>query len=166
MGNTIAELQKKWSALMPGAPFEYKFMDETLGKLYKTEIQLKQASYTATVLSLIIVLLGVIGLVSLSIQKRTKEIGIRKVLGSSVSAIITLFMKEFLVVILIAGLVACPVAWMIMNGWLSDYVYRIALTATPFLVSVIGLACITGLLIVAQTIRSALANPVKSLKTE
>lgn len=166
MGNTIAGLQKKWSALMPGAPFEYKFMDETLQKLYKTEIQLKQAAYTGTILSLIIVLLGVIGLVSLSIQKRTKEIGIRKVLGSSVSSIISLFMKEFLIVILIAGLVACPVAWFIMNGWLNDYAYRIPLSVQPFLVSVAGLAFVTGILVALQTMKAALSNPVNSLRTE
>jgi putative ABC transport system permease protein len=163
---TIDELQKKWTALMPGAPFEYKFMDETLAKLYKSEIQLKKAAYTATLLSLIIVLMGVLGLVSLSIQKRTKEIGIRKVLGSSVSGIIVLFMKEFLWVILIAGLIACPVAWYIMHGWLSDYAYRISLTAAPFIISVAALAFITALLIAVQTVKAGTDNPVKSLRTE
>jgi putative ABC transport system permease protein len=166
MGNTIADLQKKWSALMPGTPFEYKFMDDTLRNLYKSEIQLKQASYTATILSLIIALLGVIGLVSLSIQKRTKEIGIRKVLGSSVSGIIALFMKEFLMVIGVAGLIACPIAWLIMHGWLNDYTYRITLTAKPFIISIAGLACITALLIGIQTIKAGMDNPVKSLRTE
>jgi ABC-type antimicrobial peptide transport system permease subunit len=166
MGNTIAGLQKKWSALMPGTPFEYKFMDETLRKMYKSEIQLKQASYTATILALIIVLLGVMGMVSLSVQKRTKEIGIRKVLGSSVSGIITLFMKEFLWVIFIAGLIACPVAWFILHGWLNDYAYRITLTARPFVISIAGLVLITALLIVVQTIKTGTDNPVKSLRTE
>ena len=165
MGNTIADLQKKWSALMPGAPFEYKFMDDTLRNLYKSEIQLKKASYTATVLSLIIALLGVIGLVSLSIQKRTKEIGIRKVLGSSVGGIIALFMREFLIVIGIAGLIACPITWIIMHGWLNDYAYRITLTAMPFVISVAGLALITALLIAVQTIKAGTDNPVKSLRT-
>lgn len=163
---TINALQKKWSALMPGAPFEYKFMDETLANLYRSEIQLKKASYTATVLSLIIVLLGVLGLISLSIQKRTKEIGIRKVLGSSVPDIIGLFLKDFLTVIFIAGLIACPVAWFIMHGWLNDYAYRISLTVLPFFISVVGLAFITALLIAVQTIKAGLENPVKSLRTE
>jgi ABC-type antimicrobial peptide transport system permease subunit len=93
---SVDAVQKRWNALIPGAPFEYKFMDDTLTNLYKLEIQLKKASYTATILALIIVLLGVVGLISLSVQKRTKEIGIRKVLGASVPGIITLFMKEFL----------------------------------------------------------------------
>ncbi|MGN6214340.1 ABC transporter permease [Parafilimonas sp.] len=162
----INALQKKWSALMPGAPFEYRFMDETLQKIYSTELQLKQAAYTSTVLSLIIVLLGVLGLISLSIQKRTKEIGIRKVLGSSVSGIISLFMKEFLWIIVIAAIVACPLAYMIMHGWLQGYAYRINVTATPFIISIICLGLITALLICIQTIKAAIANPVKSLRTE
>ena len=151
---------------MPGAPFEYTFMDDTLAKLYKSEIQLKKASYTATLLALIIVLLGVLGLISLSIQKRTKEIGIRKVLGSSVAAIVTLFIKEFLWVILIGGVVACPLAYFIMNGWLQNYAYRINITAMPFIIAIVLLGFITALLICLQTIKAAITNPVKSLRTE
>ncbi len=166
VGNSIAALQKKWLVLMPGIPFEYTFMDETLAKLYTSELQLKKASYTATVLALIIVLLGVLGLVSLSIQKRTKEIGIRKVLGSSVAGIISLFLKEFLAVILIAGAVACPLAYVIMHKWLEAYTYRIDITAQPFVVSVLGLGLITAILIGIQTIKAALSNPIKSLRTE
>ncbi len=164
--STIKALQKKWSSLMPGAPFEYKFMDDTLAKLYKSEIQLKKASYTATVLALIIVLLGVLGLISLSIQKRTKEIGIRKILGSSVTGIMALFMKEFLAVILIAGVVACPLAYIIMSKWLQEYAYRINVTVEPFIVSISALGFITVVVICVQTIKAALANPVKSLRTE
>jgi ABC-type antimicrobial peptide transport system permease subunit len=162
----VSALQKKWSALMPGAPFEYRFMDETLQKIYSTELQLQQAAYTSTVLSLIIVLLGVLGLISLSIQKRTKEIGIRKVLGSSVSGIISLFMQEFLWIIVIAAIIACPLAYLIMHNWLQGYAYRINVTATPFTISIICLGLITALLICIQTIKAAVANPVKSLRTE
>jgi ABC-type antimicrobial peptide transport system permease subunit len=151
---------------MPGAPFEYKFMDDTLTNMYASEMQLKKASYTATILALIIVLLGVLGLISLSIQKRTKEIGIRKVLGSSVASIITLFVKEFLWVILFAGIVACPLAYIIMHNWLKAYAYRIDITATPFIISMLMLGIITAVLICLQTIKAALASPVKSLRTE
>ncbi len=166
MGNALAALQKKWSALMPGTPFEYKFMDETLATLYKSELQLKKAAYAATVLSLIIVLLGVLGLISLSVQKRTKEIGIRKVLGSSVAGIITLFMKEFLQVVIIAAIIACPVAYILMQKWLQAYTYRINITAQPFFLAIVVLSIITALLICIQTIKAAIANPVKSLRTE
>ena len=164
--NTMAALQKQWSALLPGTPFEYKFMDETLQRVYKSELQLKKAAYTATVLSAVIVLLGVLGLIALSVQKRTKEIGIRKVLGSSVKGIIVLFIKEFLSIILIAGLAACPIAYLLMKNWLSDYAYRVEMTAIPFIVSIGLLGMVTALLIAAQTIKTALANPVKALRTE
>jgi len=134
--------------------------------MYNSEIQLKKASYTATVLALIIVLLGVLGLISLSVQKRTKEIGIRKVLGSSVAGIMSLFMKEFLSVIAIAGVVACPLAYIIMNKWLQEYAYRVNITVSPFIISVLILGLITALLIGVQTVKAALANPTKSLRND
>jgi putative ABC transport system permease protein len=162
----VSVLQKKWSALMPGAPFEYRFMDETLQKIYSTELQLKKAASISTVLSLIIVLLGVLGLISLSVQKRTKEIGIRKVLGSSVMGIVSLFMKEFMLVILVAAIVACPLAYLIMHNWLEAYAYRIGISAWPFVLSVLALGVITTILIGIQTIKAALSNPVKSLRVE
>src|SRR6185312_11036118 len=112
------------------------------------------------------VLLGVLGLISLSIQKRTKEIGIRKVLGSSVTGIMSLFIKEFLLVVLIAGIVACPLAYIIMNKWLQGYAYRIDISVQPFLISILILGFITALLISIQTIKAALTNPVKSLRSE
>lgn len=163
---SLNAIQRKWASLFPGVPFEYKFMDETLLKMYQPELQLKKASYTATILALIIVLLGVLSLVSLSIQKRTKEIGIRKVLGSSAIGIISLFMKEFFLIILIAAVVACPVAYIIMDKWLQEYAYKINMSAMPFLVSVFLLAFITVVIISMQTFKAALANPIKSLRTE
>lgn len=160
----IAELQRQWTSLMPGTAFEYKFMDDTLRKMYKTELQLKQASQLATGLSILIVLLGVIGLVSLSIQRRTREVGIRKVLGASVSSIVLLFIKEFAGIMWVAVLLACPVAWWLMNGWLNDYTYRITISPQPFLLAFATLAGITMLLIIVQTIRTGLSNPVKSIR--
>ncbi|CAN5484281.1 ABC transporter permease [soil metagenome] len=166
IGNTIAALQKKWSVLMPGTPFEYTFMDDTLAKIYTAEIQLKKAAYAATILAIIIVLLGVLGLISLSVQKRTKEIGIRKVLGSSVTSIMTLFMKEFMTVIILAAIIACPVAYLLMHQWLNSYVYRIDITPMPFIITIGFLGFITAILISIQTIKAAFANPIKSLRSE
>lgn len=132
----------------------------------KKIIGAKRRQYTASALALIIVLLGVVGLVSLSIQKRTKEIGIRKVLGSSVLGIVSLFIKEFLLTILIGTLVAAPLAYMIMNNWVQNYANRINITSGPFIISILLLGSITGLIICKQTIKTAIANPVKSLRTE
>ena len=168
-GNVVQSMdaiRKKWMQVLPSAPFEYTFMDDTLAGLYKTEIQLKKASYCGTILSSIIVLLGILGLVSQSVQKRTKEIGIRKVLGSSVRNILALFMREVIWTIVIAGLIACPIAYLLLSKWLQGYAYRIPVTALPFVVSIGILISLTAILVAAQTIRTALANPVKSLRTE
>jgi len=162
----IEAIQKKWATLLPGSSFEFSFMDDTLKKLYAAELQLKKAAYAATLLSFIIVLLGVLGLISLSVQKRVKEIGIRKVLGASVSNIMLLFVKEFVIIILAAAIVACPVAWWVMNNWLNNYAYHITISMLPFVSSIIILAVITLLLIGFQTIKAAIENPVKSLRTE
>jgi putative ABC transport system permease protein len=166
MQANINAVQSKWAQLMPGAPFEYHFMDDALAGVYASELQLKKAADIATFLAIIIVLLGVLGLISLSIQKRTKEIGIRKVLGSSVSGVISLFLKDFLGVVMIAGAIACPLAYLIMNSWLSDYAYRISITISPFIGSIVLLTVITAVLIVLQTMKAAFANPVKSLRSE
>ena len=160
----LAKIQDKWSSLMPGSSFEYKFMDDTLKKVYAHEIQLKKAAYTATGLALIIVLLGVFGLVSLSIQQRVKEIGIRKVLGASTGNISALFLREFLITLCIAIAIACPITYLLMQGWLSDYAYRIAIGIDPFLIAAVSISMITLLLIIMQTLRAAMSNPVESLK--
>lgn len=163
---SLIALQSKWSTLLPAAPFEYTFLDDKLNKLYQSEIQLKKASQAATAIALVIVILGVVGLTSVSVQKRTKEIGIRKLLGAASFNIITLFLKEFIPVIFIAGTVSIPVAYYIMQGWLNDYSYRIPITAMPFLISIFFLGLIATILIVAQIAKVSIENPVKNLRTE
>jgi len=164
--NTLEAIQKKWAVLLPGSSFEYKFMDEALKKIYQSEIQLKKAAYAAGSLALVIVLLGIFGLVSLSIQKRTKEVGIRKVLGASMQSIVSLFLKDFLGVILVAGLIACPIAYLIMNNWLEDYASRISITAQPFLLAIGGLFLMATVLVTFQSMKTGSRNLVKSLRTE
>jgi len=151
---------------LPGEPFEYHFMDDALNKLYAIELQLKKAAFVASFLAVVIVLLGVLGLISLSIQKRTKEIGIRKVLGSSVAGITRLFLKDFMGVVIIAGVIACPLAWLIMSKWLNDYAYKINISATPFVISLVLLTTVTAVLIIVQTAKAAFSSPVKSLRSE
>jgi putative ABC transport system permease protein len=166
IGAEIDVLQKKWAVLMPGAPFEYRFMDETLQQVYTVELRLRKAASTATVLAFVIVLLGVLGLVSSSVRRRNKEIAIRKVIGASAAGIIRLFLKEYLPVLLLAGLVATPIAYWIMAQWLSDYATKIAITPWPFIGAIGVLAVIMIALIAAQTLGAALRNPVRSLKVE
>ena len=160
----LTAIQNKWSELMPGSSFEYKFMDDTLKNVYANEIQLKKAAYTATGIALIIVLLGVFGIISLSIQQRVREIGIRKVLGASTGSISLLFLKEFLITLCVAIALACPISYLLMQGWLSDYAYRIIVGIDPFLIAAISISAITVLLIMLQTLRAAMNNPVESLK--
>ena len=166
IGTNISALQREWATLLPGEPFEYRFMDEALATMYKDELHLKKAASTATVLALIIVLLGIMGMLSLSIQKRTKEIAIRKVVGAAVPAIIRLFLLEFLPLLLLAGLIATPVAWWIMQHWLNDYATRISITPWPFILAILSLGVVMIVLIISQTMRAALANPIRSLKAE
>lgn len=166
INGSITAIQKKWATLLPNSSFEYNFMDETLRNLYDSEIQLKNAAYYASLLSIIIVILGIIGLVSLSIHKRIKEIGIRKVLGASLPNIIEIFLKDFLGIIFLACIIIGPISYFIMEDWLNNYVYRISITAQPFVLSISILVIITVVLIGLLTWKAANLNPVKSLRTE
>jgi putative ABC transport system permease protein len=166
VNKSITEIQQVWKSLMPSSSFEYKFMDDTLANLYESEIQFKKATYTSALLSLILALLGIFGMVSLSIHKRVKEVGIRKVLGASASRISFLFIKEFIFILGLSIVVACPLAYLLMDSWLSNYAYRITIGFNPFLIGILLIGGITVLLILFQTIRVAITNPIKSLRTE
>ncbi len=163
---SMAKIEQKWKELMPNSVFEYTFMDDTLQKMYQSEVQLKKASLVATILSIIIVLLGILGMVALSITRRTKELGIRKVLGASSGSIIMLFLKEFVILMAIAIVIAFPLGMMSMNAWLTNYAYRIELNWQTFMY--VGfLFCIVIIAFVSfQTYKLALSNPVKSLRME
>lgn len=166
LSESMTAIESKWKQLMPNAPFEYTFVDDTLQNLYQSEIQLKQATHVATVLSIIIVLLGILGVVSMNIVKRTKELSIRKVLGASSWSIMFLFMKEFFGLMLIAVIISLPFTLMSMQKWLENYSYRVDITWITF--AAVGLL-FTGLvlfLVGFQTLKAALINPVKGLKTE
>jgi ABC-type antimicrobial peptide transport system permease subunit len=162
--NTLSNLQKKWTTLLPDAPFEYNFLDSALDKMYKTELQIKKASYVATSFAIVVVLLGVLGLISINLQNRVKEIAIRKVLGSSISNVIMLFMKDFIMTIAIASIIACPITFALMNKWLDEYAYRVSITPLPFVITLTSLLLLTGGLISLLTVKTATINPAKSLK--
>ena len=135
-------------------------MDETLQKLYQTELQLEKAAYLATGLALLIVLLGVVGLVSLSVARRTKEVGIRKVLGASVPGIIGLFLSEYAWTMVIANAIAWPLTYWVVSNWLADYAYHMPITWLPFVQVGAGLAVVTAIVISLQVMKAALMNPV------
>ncbi|MBO0934644.1 ABC transporter permease [Fibrella aquatilis] len=164
--NAIAALERTWRTRFPDAPFDYAFMDQTLQKLYQSELQLEKAAYLATGLALFIVLLGVVGLVSLSVARRTKELGVRKVLGASVPNLVGLFLGEYAWVILLANALAWPLAYWLLSGWLATYAYHTSLTASPFALVAIALAVLTSIVVALQVAKAALMNPVKALRSE
>ena len=164
LNKSILALKQKWTAVLPQAPFEYHFMDEALERLYATEMRLKKAAYVATGLAILIAMLGVLGLASLSINKRIKEIGIRKVLGASRSDISWLFLKDFLILIIVGALLAFPPTLLGIYTWLNSYAYRISITPWPFIISAAFLIIATVLLIILQTSSAAASSPVKQIR--
>jgi putative ABC transport system permease protein len=166
LGNSMAAIERKWHELMPDAPFEYAFMDETLQKLYIAEMQLKKASRMATVLSVVIVLLGILGMVSLNVARRTREVGIRKVLGATSLHVVSLFLKEFLAILAGAIVIAFPLATVLGNQWLGTYAYRTPISWDIFAGIAIAFALIITALVTAQTYKAAVMDPVKSLKRD
>jgi putative ABC transport system permease protein len=164
MPRIMAGVENRWRARFPDAPFEYFFMDDKFQSLYTTELELKQAADVATVLNFIIIMLGAIGVVAFSLVRRTKEVGVRKVLGANTANIVYLFMKEYTGVILLANLIAWPLAYLVVNKWLDGYAYRTAISVAPFLL-VGGITFIlTYLLIALQCFRTANANPTGLLR--
>jgi putative ABC transport system permease protein len=166
MPQTLAFLAEKWKVIAPHRPFEYEFMDEEFNRLYTSETRIGKAFSVFAFLAIFLACLGLFGLATFTILQRTKEIGIRKVLGASVSQIVALLSKDFIKLVFIAFVIALPVAWYAMNQWLQDFAYRIDISWWIFALAGI-LALLIALLTVSfQAIRAALANPVKSLRTE
>lgn len=166
ISKSIAMLKSKWQAMSPNSPFEYFFMDEKFQSLYQAELQLQKAARIATWLTLIIVFMGIFGVVAFTLTKRTKEIAMRKVLGADAKNIIILFISDYAILILIANLIAWPLAFSITNKWLENYACRIEQSWSTF-VFVGAITFIAAfILITVQCYKTALANPVKSLRTE
>jgi putative ABC transport system permease protein len=163
---TLALLESTYKKLVPYFPYSYQFMDEINAKNYQTETKWKQIISIASGLFIFISCIGLLGLVILSIEQRTKEIGIRKVLGAAVSKIIILISKEFIVLISIAFVVAAPVGYYFINKWLQDFAYRITIGWWMFALAGVLVVTVALLTMSFQAIKAAIANPVKSLRTE
>lgn len=164
--NTIKKLDKIWSATFPDFVFEYEFYDEAIGKMYLMETAMLGLIQAFALIAILIGCLGLYGLVSFMIAQKTKEIGVRKVLGASIGQILWLFGKEFSFLILIAFIIAAPTAWWVLNGWLQDFEYRISIGFGVFAAAIFLTAMIAVITVGWQSSRAALANPVKSLRTE
>lgn len=164
--NLIASIENIYKMVAPGLPFKYSFMDEDYNKTYKAEQRMGGLSMTFSILAILIACLGLFGLITFAAAQRTKEIGIRKVLGASVSDVWAMLSKGFLKLVMIASLIAFPVGWWAMNKWLQGFAFRIQISWWVFAIA--GLAAILIALVTVsfQAIKAAIANPVESLRTE
>jgi putative ABC transport system permease protein len=166
ISNTIAFINNTWNKFSPGYPLDYKFMDETYGTMYKAEGKLSTLLWVFTVMAIVVGCMGLFALAAFSAEQRTKEIGIRKVLGASVLNLVRLLSKAFLKLVLIASLIAFPLAWWAMNNWLTDFPYRVEISWWIFGIATMAALLIAFLTVSFQAMKAAVANPVNSLRTE
>ena len=163
---TLSFIQGKWKQFFPDIAYNFSFVDERLQNLYSSERRLASLFGLFAVMAILIACSGLFSLVALSVQQRTKEIGIRKVLGATVADITALLSKDFVKLVCIAIIIASPVAWLLMNKWLEDFAYRINISGWIFLFSTSLVIAITIITVLVQAVKAAIANPVKSLRSE
>jgi putative ABC transport system permease protein len=164
--STIAGLQKAYQAYNPGYPFEYKFLDQDFQTKYESENRVQVLSGYFAGIAILISCLGLFGLAGFTAQRRQKEIGIRKVVGASVSGLILMLSRDFMKLVLIAVIIAFPIAWWAMNQWLNSFAYRVRIGSGVFILAAGAILFMTLLTVGFQTIRAAMGAPVKSLRTE
>lgn len=162
----LVQLENKWKALAPAGNFKYSFMDADFEAVYRTEQRMGQIFLLFTTLAISIACLGLFGLSAYAAEQRSKEIGIRKVLGASIRSITTMLSKDFIKLVFLAIFIASPIAWYAIHQWLQDFAYRIDIEWWMFAVAGLGAIFIAMLTISFQAIKAALTNPVKSLRTE
>lgn len=165
-GPALSAMQKTWATLVAELPFKYSFLDESLDNFYKSERKWSSIVGWAGGISVFLACLGLFGLAALAVVNRTKEIGIRKVLGASLTNIIKLLSKDFLKLVILALIIAIPFAWYFMNKWLRDFAYRISIGWWVFIAAGSLAILIAFVTIATQAVRAAIGNPVKSLRTE
>jgi putative ABC transport system permease protein len=164
--STISAIESKWNTLIPARPFSYFFLDEFFDEQYKSEQRFGKLFLNFAILAIIISCLGLLGLASYSTMQRTREIGIRKVLGATIPNIVNLLSKDFLTLVGIAIIIASPIAYFAMHKWLNDFAYRIPISWWIFVAAAVAATIIAILTVSFQAIKAAVANPVKSLRTE
>ncbi len=163
---TLDLIKAEWRALGPAAPFDYTFLDQELGEQLRQEARLRTVFTLFSSLAVFVACLGLLGLAAFAAERRTKEIGVRKVLGASVASVVTLLSREFARLVLLANLLAWPLAYLVMSSWLDDFAYRIDIDVWSFVLAG-GLALAVALLTVSlQALKAAVMNPVKSLRFE
>jgi putative ABC transport system permease protein len=163
---TVAFVKEKWQELFPEYPFDYFFLDASFDRQYRAEERVGKIFVVFTFLGLFIACLGLLALASYAAERRTKEIGIRKVLGASVGSIVGLLSREFLLLVAIANLIAWPIAYYAMGRWLEEFAYRISIGLGTFLLAAVFALIITMITVSSQAIKAALRDPVDTLRYE
>jgi putative ABC transport system permease protein len=163
---TLTTMETVWHKFLPNEPIDYAFMDDTFNALYKADIKTSKLIPAFSMIAIIISAMGLFGLTAFTVERKRKEIGVRKVLGASVGSITTLLSKEFVVLVCIAIMIASPIAWWVMNKWLEDFAYRININWSVFVFAGIIALFIALVTVSFQAVKAAVANPVKSLRTE
>ena len=163
---TIAEIGNRWKSIYPEEEYKYNFFDESIAKFYEGEQKMARLLNWSSALAIFISSLGLLGLVIHTTSQRTKEIGVRKVLGASVSQITALLSRDFLKLVILAFVIASPLAWWVMNHWLENYAYKTTISWWVFILTCVSMLVIAAMTMGIQTIRSARENPVKSLRSE
>ena len=162
----ISKMEAAWHEVYPEENFEYRFVDESIARFYKSEQNLGKLLQWATGLSILISCLGLLGLAIYTTSQRTKEIGVRKVMGASVSQIVALLSTDFIKLIVLAFFIAAPIAWYFLHQWLQDFAYHTSLNLWPFAATMVATVLVAMLTMSMQIIKAAIGNPVKSLRSE
>lgn len=166
LSSNLAAITKAWQKVIPDKPFDYEFMDDRFAAIYAAESRLNRLTQLGSSLAIFIACLGLFGLATYAVERRTKEIGIRKVMGASISSITALLSREFIRLVIVATLIAGPIAWYLSEQWLENFSYRISPQWWMFLVAGLGAAALAFLTISIQSVKAALSDPVKSLRND
>ncbi len=162
----LTQLRASWKKYAPGQPFSYTFMDQRFNEFYRADMRVKDLMSAFSLLAIFIACLGLLGLSAYSVERRTKEIGIRKVMGAGIGNIVRLISWEFLKLVVISFVLAIPIAWLVMRQWLQEFAYRTNLGIPLFLVAGIGSLMVALMTVGWQSVRAAMMNPVDSLRSD
>lgn len=162
----VKNIESKWKSMAPGMPFSYQFLDDSFDNMYRTEQRVGKIALSFAILAILIACLGLFGLATYMAEQRTKEIGVRKVLGASIGNLVSMLSTDFLKLVLVAAVIAFPFAWFIMHKWLQDFAFRININWWVFAAAGIIALLIALVTVSFQAIKASMANPVQSLRTE
>ncbi|WP_026463564.1 ABC transporter permease [Adhaeribacter aquaticus] len=166
IGNSVSGVAEVWNKFSPEYPLEYNFLDQNFDQMYRAEDKLKSLLWTFTIVAIFVACLGLFGLAAYAAERRKKEVGIRKILGADIAAIVALLSKDFLKLVLISTVIAFPLAWYAMQQWLQDFAYRIPMPVWSFMAAGLVAVVVAFLTVGYQAVKAAVVNPVNSLRSE